>query len=357
MGGEFMIISRFEIDDCTYFNFHAEQAYEGTFGSFFNYNIQKEGIFQSTLTKSTVDSIIKEINENEIKTTGVFFEFKGIESLQINQNISFKENIFDKLSCKAIQLSNVKRVIVESLDLLNYVDSSDNNYNDITINNEKNKVFTSSQQAFESYFHNILTSKYVVDKTKFHHSSSVYINKFIDIKRLITEDKNLILFTIYMLALNMITPNENRDWTITKDEKEIILFSQNMNCSFIASILSQLLLLDVTLIDHVGPINKIYSSFDNLINKNKKYLVVSDMVCLGSEVRIAKNLIEFSGGEYIGNVSIIRVNTMKKEDRYSNVETIYIIEKGNNKIGYSIKTALVFSKISNVIVYNSKAQI
>jgi hypothetical protein len=77
-----------------------------------------------------------------------------------------------------------------------------------------------------------------------------------------------------------------------------------------------------------------------LINKNKRYLVVSDMVCLGSEVRIAKNLIEFSGGEYIGNVSIIRVNTMKKEDVYSNVETIYLIVKGNNKIGYSIKTAL-----------------
>jgi hypothetical protein len=340
MGGKIMIISRFEINDCTYFNFHAEQSYEGTFGSFFNYNIQQEGIFQSALTKSTIDNIIKEISENIIITNSVYFEFKGIESLQINQNISLKENVFDKLSNKVIQLSNVKRNIVESLDLLKYVDSSDNDYVNLTINNEVDKVFISSEQAFESYFHNILTSRYIVDKTKFHHSSSVYINKFIDIKRLITEDKNLTLITIYMLALNMITPNDNRDWTIIKNEKEIILFSQNMNCSFIASILSQLLLLDVTLIDHVGPINKIYSSFDNLINKNKRYLVVSDMVCLGSEVRIAKNLIEFSGGEYIGNVSIIRVNTMKKEDSYKNVETIYLIEKGNNKIGYSIKTAL-----------------
>ena len=138
----------------------------------------------------------------------------------------------------------------------------------------------------------------------------------------------------------MIEQKSDRDWVIKKAEKDIILFSQNMNSSFISSVLLNFLLLDVTLIDHVGPINKIYSSFDNRINKDKKYLVVSDMVCLGSEVRIAKNLIEFSGGEYIGNVSIIRVNSMKDEDKYSNVETIYLIEKENNKIGYSIRTAL-----------------
>lgn len=336
-----MVISRFEIDNVTFINLHAEQAFEGSFGSFLNKDIQQPGIFQDTLTKTTIDKLERNIDLKPILTDNVLFDFQNIELLQVNQNINFTE-LLSKLHSKNILLLNIKNEIVSSLG---YIDSiiPGRDFQDINIkNNQSIFPLLNTKQAFESYFHQIIL-KYLDDNLKLHKSSPVYINKYIDLKKFITNDQKFFVYSLYFLSLEMIKNKSNRKWVIKSGENDIILFSQNMNGSFIASILSHFLQLNVILIDHVGPINKIYSSFKNRIDRNKKYLIVADVVCLETEVRIAKNIIEFSGGEYLGNVSVVRVNTLKPEDKkYDDVETIYLIEKGNNKIGYSIKTALDF---------------
>jgi len=53
---------------------------------------------------------------------------------------------------------------------------------------------------------------------------------------------------------------------------------------------------------------------------------------MGTEVRIAKNLIEFSGGTYLGNVSVVRINTVLNKDYFKDVESVYEVSKNNNPI-------------------------
>jgi hypothetical protein len=306
-----MIISRLNCDNITFLNLHAEQSFEGAFGSFLDKDIQQAGIFQNALSKSTIDNIVNEISERPILTDSICFDFNGIELLQVNQDISFVEQIINKLSEKNILFTNIRKEIAISLGYSDFV-KTETEIQNITIKNNNISIpLLSTKQAFESVFHDTLKSKYLDDKVKFHKSSPVYINKFIDLKKFITYDQKLFIYSLYFLSILMTEQKETRDWYIKKGEKEIVLFSQNMNSSYISSILSHYLQLDVTLIDHVGPINKLYSSFDKRIDRNKKYLVVADVVCLGTEAKISKNIIEFSGAEYIGNVSIVRINTPK----------------------------------------------
>jgi len=60
---------------------------------------------------------------------------------------------------------------------------------------------------------------------------------------------------------------------------------------------------------------------------------------MGTEVRIAKNLIEFSGGTYLGNVSVVRINTVLNKDYFKDVESVYEVSKNNNPIKHKILTA------------------
>ena len=336
-----MIISRVSLENKTFINLHAEQSFEGSFGHFLDKNIQQAGVFQNTLSKSTIDKIIDDFKTNPVQSEILIFDFNHLDFLQVNQNINFKENIIDAFNSICIQLLNVNHEIANKLGLSEHINIHKQERQHIFLNNKESFSAFSTYQAFEIVFHETLYKKYLEPNEKYHRSTPVYINKFIDLKKFISNDQKLFIYTLYFLALSMIKDKKSRDWVLRKGDNSIVLFAHNMNSSYIASILANFLLLDVILVDHVGPINKIYSTFDKRLNQNKKYLVVADVVCLGTEVKIAKNIIEFSGSTYLGNVSIVRINTLEEEDKkYSDVETIYVVEKGNNKIGYSISTAL-----------------
>ena len=62
------------------------------------------------------------------------------------------------------------------------------------------------------------------------------------------------------------------------------------------------------------------------------------MVCMGTEVKIAKSIIEYFGGNYIGNISLVRVESIKP---YNNTEEVFRIDKFNHKeFNYNITTAI-----------------
>lgn len=133
--------------------------------------------------------------------------------------------------------------------------------------------------------------------------------------------------------------NDEKSWNVKKKNNKVLV-CQNLNSSFIASILSSFLLIDLITLDHIGPINKVYNEIEKKFSSELEYIIVSDVVCLGTEVRIAKNLIEFSGGKYIGNVCIVRIMTMLEKDRYKDTESIFEISKDNNPLDFKILTAL-----------------
>ena len=174
-------------------------------------------------------------------------------------------------------------------------------------------------------------------------SSLVKINKYINIKKFIENDREFVLYSIYRLARKMQEhqDKEGKKWEeLFKSEDKPILVCQSFNGSFIASVLSTLLGLDMFMIDGVGPINKLYRNIGATIEAKKKYIVVSDVVCLGTEVKITKNIIEYLGGIYLGNVSIVRMKPIE-EKKYDDVECVFEINKDNNNVfAYTITTDL-----------------
>lgn len=109
--------------------------------------------------------------------------------------------------------------------------------------------------------------------------------------------------------------------------------------------LSKLLKLDILVFDKIGPINKLYNKLEKHNYENKKYIVVSDLVCLGTEVKITKNLIEFSGGKYLGNVSLAKIETLTREDLDLDsidrtISVFSITDKNNVELNYYIYTNL-----------------
>ena len=74
-------------------------------------------------------------------------------------------------------------------------------------------------------------------------------------------------------------------------------------------------------------------------------VVVNLTVFSSTEVKITKNLIEFSGGKYLGNVSLVKVETLNREDlKLENIDrtisVFSITENNNQELEYFIYTNL-----------------
>jgi hypothetical protein len=180
----------------------------------------------------------------------------------------------------------------------------------------------------------------IQDPPFLHESSSVYLTRYFDFKKFIAKD-SYVYFCLYNLALKMIEKNENHLWEINPNSKTI-LFCQTLSGAFISSILSDLLGMEMFVVDHLGPINKVYSNkLFSKIDESSNYIVVSDVLCLGTEVKNAKSIIEFSGAKYLGNVAFLRIESRYEKDvDFKDIEYLYRISETYNPVQYSIITAL-----------------
>lgn len=133
------------------------------------------------------------------------------------------------------------------------------------------------------------------------------------------------------------------EWGKELDQKPILV-CQSMNSAYIVSVLSILLKLDILILDKIGPIHTLYTRMDKSFSENRKYIVVSDLVCLGTEAKIVKNLILFMGGKYLGNVSLVKTETLEKAHikRTDATKAVFSINRENNReLNYSITTDLL----------------
>lgn len=328
-----------------YIDLHAEQSFTGTFLIFNEineYNIV-DGIFQNLLLDETVENVNYFFDHYQ-KNKMIVLDFKNINDVQMNKSDLFAE-LIDKT--EILVFKNVSVEIIEKIGLKIFNSSSNriidgiyptfflskDNKDEIEINNIDD-LFK------DELLRNIILCKNNNPNNKKHHSSSVYLPVFIDLKNMIVNEKPFFTYIVYKLAMKM-----REKWSLednpNNETKNPVLFCQNLNSSFIASLLSSFLKLDILSMDHIGPINKVYSNLKNRIQEGSDYIVISDFVCLGTEVKICKNVINYSGGNYIGNASIIRVETLKPEDDYTDYEYVFKITKKNNtEIKYKIKTAL-----------------
>lgn len=340
-----MIISKIILGENLYYHLHAEQTITSAFSMG-----RDLGILEKEVTKVTFEKIITDYKVSDTKPIkNLILNFEGIEAIQNNLVSQISE--LRKLN-NNLFLSNIKLKLIEELKLEGLFNNKNNEIDENKDFNlfyvselDRQIIVTSTQDIFKTKFLELCSSKYVDsvgDENSFHSSSSVYLPKWINVKKFINNDGAFFTYAIYHLALKTYTKwHENFN---EKVNKRPTLVCQNLNSSYITSILSSLLKSDVLILDQIGPINKMYSTLDKKIEENKNYIVVSDLVCLGTEVKIAKSLIEFLGGNYLGNISIIRIQTIDpKHKNLSNTECVFTVDKTNNlKIGYKIKTHLDF---------------
>lgn len=347
-----MIYSFINFENYAIFDLAAEQV--------FNNLGEKEpierGIFIRTLTNSTILKLIDEISKDYLKRFNtIVLDFKNIYNIQNNQYPFFYE-IYEiiKQRHQHLLLINLRFSAVGNLELEKLISTIGDTCSFkelqgdflIAYFSEKledvqklgNEGFNELiQKAFQKRFEDQLTTVTVeLEDKRPYPSSPIYLDKFIDIKKFIYQN-DFFLYCIYRLAQNMVKSNLINE---KKDKSNISLFCQTLNGAYIASILASLFLVDISFIDHIGPINKIYrTSFGKKLSSEKEYIVVSDVVCLGSELNIARSIIDYEGGNYKGSASIVKIKTIDEELNQNEI-SLYKISKTNNPIDYSIKTSL-----------------
>jgi len=337
-----MIVSFLEYEGIQYFSLHAEQVISSTY---FESNI---GIYTSELFADALIRIETHISRCEPATT--VLDFERIESAVPNLN-----KILGEIAKKSVQLilTNVKKLVFEKLDIAlvgenpyNEKDADGTGYKKFYFDKNSDSIMVADEEERFNYNFADILSKYTIESNQgYHSSSSVYLSKYIDIKKLISVEQRIFTYALYWLAIKI-----QVNWNIRSNANGEVtpptLVCQNLNSSYMASILSTFLRLDVLILDHLGPINTMYSSLSQRIVRDKEYIIVSDVVCLGTEVKIAKTLINFLGGKVFGNVSMVKLDTLKEEHslveqrRLPSISVFNINAANNSTIGFHIKTAL-----------------
>jgi len=335
-----MIVSQIKDTNYLYFSLHAEEVFTSNYVKDNN-----EGIFIRSLQYETICRLLIFLQESpDPDVKYIILDFKFIKHLQ--------SNIFDKiieirqLNYRLVYI-NVPSQLITPLSL-NAVENPKNIQNDnegydtfYFFSNENEEIYDIEIKAnniFDNYFEKLI-KKYVIPYEKKHVSSFVYLYSFIDLKKLISNENPFIYFALYKLAVKIYIR-----WK-TEIKSNPILVCQSLTSTFIVSILSKLLNLDILVFDKIGPITKLYNKLEKHNFENRKYIIVSDLVCLGTEVKITKNLIEFSGGKYLGNVSLVKIETLTRDDlQLDNIDrTIAIFsvsESNNQELDYYIYTNL-----------------
>jgi len=356
-----MIISKLPSGNFIYYNLHSEEVITSNFIEDISL-----GIYCDRLQSITMERVNADIKASISQGSNIVFDFKKVEAIQSNLNSYFTDLRNEGYN---IVFINITKDIVNSLGY-NFFNHPDNLISDIIFFDKitldrrvkegyKRFYFFENgnnfypddfriEDAFKEHFKNKLIP-FSDDHGEQHTSSFVYLTSYINLKKFISHEKEFCMYAIYLLAVKVLKEwrkigpipfysDENKEKQDTP-----ILVCQSLNSSYIVSILSNLLKLDILILDKIGPINKLYSSLDKNIIEKKNYIVVSDIVCLGTEVKIVKNIIQFLGGFYLGNVSLIKTETLKKEHIKKKDATIAVfsIDSSNNKdLKYHIKTDL-----------------
>lgn len=359
-----MIVSKFNTGTFIYYDLHSEEVVTSNFIEDANLGVYCDRL--QSITMDRISNDIKKVGTQGI--TNIAFDFTGIVAIQTNINSYFTALKNERYSLVFV---NITKEIIEHLGY-DSIANSDNcismisffdkttlsiqkkgGYSRFYFFENKNDFYPNKfkiEPVFKEHFKNKL-KLYSEKHSKPHTSSYVYLTSYINIKKFISFEKQYCLYSIIKLAIKAL-----REWRHSAPippyfpdaPSEVlapILVCQSLNSSYFVSVLSNLLKLDVVILDKIGPINKIYNSMNKNIIQNRNYIVVSDLVCLGTEVKIVKNIIEFLGGQYLGNIALIKTETLKKRDimRKDATVAIFSIDRTNNKeLEYFITTDLEY---------------
>jgi hypothetical protein len=301
-----------------------------------------------SLTSPVLRSVYEDLKQQNIDTFDTIII--DLSSLQNAHNLDFVFEtffnfFFDKN--KDIFITNVSSTLYENLKL-GKIESKI--FRKEVVNKESILHFSLNKNTsillseissyksiiFQSLFEDKMNSEssYYGDKEeKLSYSSDVYLDKYINVKAFI-EDKPFSHFGLFLLAQKV-------KELFIKEEKNQYLFTMSINGSYIASILSKLLGVEVSYLDHLGPINKMYKTkLDNRILTGKHYFLVSDVICLGTETKKAESIIQYENAFVDGYITVVNIKTVTRPNNKP-TNFLFEINKDNNYIfKYAIRTEL-----------------
>lgn len=198
----------------------------------------------------------------------------------------------------------------------------------------------------KSFFHQLVLVRFFHDdikknpqysfkkgNLKYLESSNVYVNKYINVKSLFL-NRNYMLLVIK--DLKEVVKKEFKSVI-----NEVVLLGVSNNGIILANLLSYELQVPVQGLNRLGPIYCLDKKVDrNDGFYNKKYILVSDVVCMGGEYKMAQGIIDILGATLLGCICVVKIRDVYRNKAEKNVfallEDINEVEIDNEKIDYQV---------------------
>lgn len=198
----------------------------------------------------------------------------------------------------------------------------------------------------KSFFHQLILTRffyydiknnpqYAFEKgnLKYLESSNVYVNKYINVKSLFL-NRNYMLLVIKDLKEVI-----KKEFKSALDE--LVLLGVSNNGIILANLLSYELQIPVQSLNRLGPVYCLEKKIDrNNQFYNKKYVLVSDVVCMGGEYKMAQGIVDILGAMLLGGVCVVKIRDVYRNKIEKNVfsllDDINRMEVDTERIGYQI---------------------
>lgn len=279
------MIYKYDYKGYKYIPIHLNSLFRNGFGF-------KESMF--------IDKEFFERVESEVKDASIeklIFDFANVLIIE-QRGIMFLNEIFKNKKCI---ITNTNKLIYERIqkesNLENIIENEGIWYNK-ELDYEEIKLLKKSNDIVT----HILRNYYLMPETvplreTFIDSSNVYANKYLDVKKLFYKP-HLYNLAVYELC-RIIYDNYQNSFD------KILCVS--MNGAALGAQVSQILGKDLLLIMNLGPhLSLRDKEIFNKIRKGVKYLFLGDMICMGTEIKLAKTIISIKDANWIGGVTIFK---------------------------------------------------
>lgn len=168
---------------------------------------------------------------------------------------------------------------------------------------------------------------------KYLESSNVYVNKYINVKSLFMNYNYMILV---VKGLKELVKTKFKS-----DLSDSILLGVSNNGIILANLLSYELQIPVQSLNRLGPVYCLDKQTDrNKQFNNNKYILISDVVCMGGEYKMANGIVDILGSKLLGGICVVKIRDVYRNQRESNVyallDDINGLEVDGERIGYRI---------------------
>ena len=291
-------------------------------------NSKKMPVYEKDI--SLQDEFVIELKEYINK---IYMQDKTVKIVLDFNNIVFCNRAFESYNgeefLKNLIFSNFKSDdLLISLRLCECIDGlkKENNGYSIDINNTKSIEKIDYQKIYSDYVCRIFENNNVIENNdvKFLDSSGIYSSTYIHINRIFYSFDSY-MFIIYRIAESIY------DFGVDKIDA---LISTSKTGGIIATLVGRVLDKKVIHCLDLGPKNISAKNIIEKIRKGKKYYVVCDFVCIGTEIRTLNTIMTLSKAELIGGISVASYIDLSSE-------------KYNDSILKKIKT-LVNTKAHNI---------